>query len=633
MTKTKNTKRALLSSVLALMMCIAMLIGSTFAWFTDNVSSKDNKIKAGNLDIQLLMADGTDTYTDISDSTNPIFGVGSSAQNNNAETLWEPGKTQVAYLAIKNNGNLALKYKVALDVENVSKNLYEVMEYDIIADAKYDSVKTWESGNSVVEGMQIITTDVPLAAGEIHYFALAIHMKEEAGNNYQAGQVNFDLTVLATQDTVESDSFNNQYDKDATYSLIEPSLVSAVFGDYTAEIEVPAGSAGGNYTLDIPEDKVELINDAGKVSLKFDMSLLNNGNKVSSSGVEYLVTIQLPHPFIEVEKILHNGVTVKNFTFDEDTCTISFTTTSFSPFEIRYKDYVDPSFALEYTNENDQYRIAKGMFVGKNPVELDAALNATDSKYIAVDFVKDGVKYYVVSERATTVFVSADATAEYVGDNGKFSTENVDFRSNQSGNLYKVFGNFEGSIKNNDSSTVYLLPGTYSEDTVINVISSVDIIGLGDTDEVKVIKVSGSYSNKHLFNCTGTKGDYIRVTLRNMYLDVNAKNLNSAGKYYWQNNAAVQSIRKTMVKCYDLTINKTSGQPFIVNATNDVDGVLYPAYMYVENCDLNGTSVYDKSGDYYFYHYDLTCKGNAYTFNSGNNVKNVRMDANDWIWD
>ena len=633
MTKTNNTKRALLSSVLALMMCMAMLIGSTFAWFTDNVSSKNNKIRAGNLDIQLLMADSTGTYNDISDSTEPIFGTGSIAQNNNAETLWEPGKTQVAYLAIKNNGSLALKYKVALDVENVSKNLYKVMQYDIIADAKPNSVKTWESGNNVEEGMQIITTDVPLAVGAIHYFALAIHMNEEAGNDHQAGQVNFDLTVLATQDTVENDSFNNQYDKDASYSLVEPSIVSAVFGDYKAEVEVPAGSSEGNYSLDIPEDKVELINDAGQASLKFDMSLLNNGNKVSSSGVEYPVTIQLPHPFIDVEEILHNGEPVSNFTFNEATCSISFTTTNFSPFEVKYKDYAAPSFALEYTSENKQYHITKGMFVGKNPVEFDATLKAANSKYIAVDFVKDGVKYYVVSERATTVFVSADATAEYVGDNGMFSADNIDFRSNQSDNLYKVFGNFEGSIKNNDSSTVYLLPGTYSEDTVIQVISSVDIIGLGDTDEVKVIKVKGSYSNKHLFDCTGTREEYIQVTLHNLYLDANAYNLNKKGTGYFQNNAAVQAIRKTMVKCYDLTIDKTSSQPFIVNATNAVDGVLYPAYMYVENCNLNGTSVYDKSGDYYFYHYGLTCKGNAYIFNSGNHVKNIRMDANDWIWD
>lgn len=222
MTKAKSTKSALLLSALSLLMCVSMLIGSTFAWFTDSVTSGGNKIVAGTLDIQLLMHDGS-TYADISDSDKPIFGEGSIAQNVNSETLWEPGKTQVAYLAIKNNGNLALKYKVALDVQNVSKDLYEVMEYDIIPDAKPDSVKSWTDGKAVAEGIQSVSFDVSLAVGATHYFALAIHMDEAAGNNYQGGQVNFDLTVLAAQDTVESDSFDDQYDKEATY---DPLMIS-----------------------------------------------------------------------------------------------------------------------------------------------------------------------------------------------------------------------------------------------------------------------------------------------------------------------------------------------------------------------------------------------------------------------
>lgn len=219
MTKTKSTKRALLMSALALLMCVSMLIGSTFAWFTDSVTSSGNKIKAGTLDIQLLMDGDVDgTYDDISNNNSPIFGEGSIAQNNNAETLWEPGKTQVAYLAIKNNGNLALKYTVGLDVQNVSKDLYEVMEYAIVPDADANhKVTSWTSGNSVEVGTQSVSGDVSLPVGATHCFALVIHMDEEAGNEYQGGEVNFDLTVLATQDTVESDSFNNQYDKDAVY--------------------------------------------------------------------------------------------------------------------------------------------------------------------------------------------------------------------------------------------------------------------------------------------------------------------------------------------------------------------------------------------------------------------------------
>ena len=219
MTKTKSTKRALLMSALALLVCVSMLIGSTFAWFTDSVTSSGNKIKAGTLDIQLLMdADVDGTYEDISNSTSPIFGGDSIAQNNNADTLWEPGKTQVAYLAIRNGGNLDLEYTVGLNVQNVSKDLYEVMEYAIVADADKDApVTSWTSGNSVVEGTQSVSGDVALKVGETHYFALVIHMNEDAGSEYMGGQVNFDLTVLATQTNSESDSFGSSYDMYAEY--------------------------------------------------------------------------------------------------------------------------------------------------------------------------------------------------------------------------------------------------------------------------------------------------------------------------------------------------------------------------------------------------------------------------------
>ena len=221
----KATKRALLTSVMALVMCVVMLVGTTFAWFTDTASTAVNKIQAGNLDVELLMHNG-EKYVNISKEKKPIFGSDTStvAQNNNLNTLWEPGKTQVAYLAIENKGNLALKYKVALNVTNPAdgKDLYKVMQYAIVPDAKLDSapVQSWTTGSNVTVGQQPVSGEVSLAVGATHYFALLVHMDELAGNNYQNGKVEFDLTVYATQDTVENDSFGNTYDKDATYPVV-----------------------------------------------------------------------------------------------------------------------------------------------------------------------------------------------------------------------------------------------------------------------------------------------------------------------------------------------------------------------------------------------------------------------------
>ena len=228
----KATKRALLTSVMALVMCVVMLVGTTFAWFTDTASTGVNKIQAGNLDVELLMykkiTDESYDYVNISKEKEPIFGSGTSAvaQNNNLDTLWEPGKTQVAYLAIKNEGNLALKYKVALNVTNPvdGKDLYKVMQYAIVPDAKNDNGKvtgwTASDGKTVDVGQQPVSGEVSLAVGATHYFALLVHMDELAGNNYQNGKVDFDLTVYATQDTLEFDSFGKDYDENATYPVV-----------------------------------------------------------------------------------------------------------------------------------------------------------------------------------------------------------------------------------------------------------------------------------------------------------------------------------------------------------------------------------------------------------------------------
>ncbi len=228
----KATKRALLTSVMALVMCVVMLVGTTFAWFTDTASTAVNKIVAGNLDVELLMykkiTDESYDYVNISKDKNPIFGSDTSAvaQNNNLDTLWEPGKTQVAYLAIENKGNLALKYKVALNVTNPvdGKDLYKVMQYAIVPDAKNDNGKvtgwTASDGKTVDVGQQPVSGEVSLAVGATHYFALLVHMDELAGNNYQNGKVDFDLTVYATQDTVEFDSFGKDYDENATYPVV-----------------------------------------------------------------------------------------------------------------------------------------------------------------------------------------------------------------------------------------------------------------------------------------------------------------------------------------------------------------------------------------------------------------------------
>ena len=196
MTNRKSTKRALLGSVMAMVLCLAMLVGATFAWFTDTASTGVNKIQAGNLDVQLVDENGNSL-----EGKTLEFKKAANAAEGEA-VLWEPGCTyELPAVYVKNNGNLALKYKVAITGINGSAKLNEAIDWTI-NDAD-------------------LSADHSLSAGATSE-ALTIkgHMKESAGNEYMNESIDgIAITVYATQDAVESDSFNSTYDANATYPV------------------------------------------------------------------------------------------------------------------------------------------------------------------------------------------------------------------------------------------------------------------------------------------------------------------------------------------------------------------------------------------------------------------------------
>ena len=197
MTNRKSTKRALLGSVMAMVLCLAMLVGATFAWFTDTASTGVNKIQAGNLDVQLVDENGNSL-----EGKTLEFKKAANAAEGEA-VLWEPGCTyELPAVYVKNNGKLALKYKVAITGINGSAKLNEVIDWTI-NDAD-------------------LSADHSLSAGATSE-ALTIkgHMQESAGNDYMNESIDgIAITVYATQDAVESDSFKNTYDENATYPVV-----------------------------------------------------------------------------------------------------------------------------------------------------------------------------------------------------------------------------------------------------------------------------------------------------------------------------------------------------------------------------------------------------------------------------
>ena len=276
---SKSTKRALISSTLAILMCAAMLIGTTFAWFTDTASTAVNKIQAGNLDVKLMYSTDMVTWKEATDQTK-LF---------EDSALWEPGYTQVVYLKVVNAGNLALKYEAGFSKnytsnrgKNVNGDWYRVDNYLKIGTAetatKFANREAVWSAIAATEktlAKDVMLTDgwITLKAGESSKpFAMAIYMPTSVGNEANASRLRpssvsgLGIEVRATQATVESDSFGTDYDANAatvlkrveytdgehtvTGNIQANGTAGAIHGTGTAKITVDATTVYGTYVRD-----------------------------------------------------------------------------------------------------------------------------------------------------------------------------------------------------------------------------------------------------------------------------------------------------------------------------------------------------------------------------------------------
>ena len=266
MTKTKTTKRSLVMSALALFICVSMLIGSTYAWFTDTVTSSGNKIQSGTLKIDLEMLDKDGTWSSIKDSEEAIFDY----QN------WEPGYTDVKVLKVENEGTLALKWMAKFVSAFELTALADVIDVYVcpseteIAYPADRNLDGYERVGTVAEFVNTIetTTTGKLEAGDSAYLGIALKMQESAGNEYQGMDLGgeFDIMIMATQLTSEEDSFDDQYDKDAKY---------------TAEVDtfkanLAAAKAGDTVTFNLTQDAY--LGEGEKLLAPVGVNVVINGN-------------------------------------------------------------------------------------------------------------------------------------------------------------------------------------------------------------------------------------------------------------------------------------------------------------------------------------------------------------------
>ena len=341
MTNRKSTKRALLGSVMAMVLCLAMLVGATFAWFTDTASTGVNKIQAGNLDVALEMKDAAGQWVSAEGKTLDFVKAAAGEQ-----VLWEPGCTYtLPELRVVNNGNLALKYKVIITGINGS--------------AKLNTVIDWTIGDVAMGAEQ------HLAAGESNVFTIKGHMKESAGNEYMNESIDgIAITVVATQDTVESDSFGKDYDADAEYPVVAVANVNTNGDtvlkdkeeDHTIQVTVPAGALDEG----VQSLKLEVVKSATPAGVQvastessqsYEVTLKDqSGNAVSTNGTLMTVEMNVGKNRTAL-KLYHDGEKMTNdsgtltdaadhYVYDAATGYVTMKVSHFSPFTAVFaRDY------------------------------------------------------------------------------------------------------------------------------------------------------------------------------------------------------------------------------------------------------------------------------------------------------
>ena len=301
-------RKALLISALSTMMCLTMLLGTTFAWFTDTASTSVNTVNAGDLKLGLeyayaagsSAAEDTATWQPVKGISNNTAILKDVGTHGVADKAWEPGLAKYVQLKVKNDGDLSLKYKLGLVIEeetagrNTANRTIKLSNY--LQAAILDGAQNFDSSEaaiSAVEGKAEI-----LSKGCI------------TGGNLYPAQKNVEATALSAEGAENTDNRPNEkiitivvyYPESATKAtsaLDEKSVPKISIGvrAFAGQLADESDSNGDSYdenaplvTASTPEELTKAIEDA----LPGDTIALTDNIEISSAlTIDKELTIDL----------------------------------------------------------------------------------------------------------------------------------------------------------------------------------------------------------------------------------------------------------------------------------------------------------------------------------------------------
>lgn len=256
----KSKRNVFVSAILTITMCLSLIAGGTYAWFTDTASTAVNKIQSGNLDVKLEYSTNCSAWANVTENTK-VF---------QESTSWEPGRTEIVYLRVTNAGSLAMKYSVGIynlydsTGKNVAGDKYRLSDFVKLGAA--ETTAAYADRQTAIDAVSGTADTLyhigdkgiigaSLKANESKTYAMVLYMPTEVGNEanpknsdpYWAAKVSFGISVYATQATAESDSFDDIYDNNVptvmasksashgTYEITENMQANGRYGAIQAE--------------------------------------------------------------------------------------------------------------------------------------------------------------------------------------------------------------------------------------------------------------------------------------------------------------------------------------------------------------------------------------------------------------
>ncbi len=410
----KTTKRALLLSALSMLLCVSMLVGSTFAWFTDTATTGVNTIQAGNLDIDIV-----DAKTGESLEGESLGFVKEDGSAITGPILWEPGCRYLLQPAkLVNKGNLWVKYTVKISGYNApaqGADLAKVIDV-------YEGEKHIGTLSEVLTGGILVAESTLAPKGETGAIAefgkLKLVMQETAGNEYMNKSISgVSIKVFATQYTKETDSFNDQYDAnafypeamignkqfktfaeavaaavdgdtitltDGTYTMVNTSADITITGTKDAVLSLPRNLACSGATITF--DGITIAGDANPDKDKWHTEQLKEATKAvyKNCTIKNLITV---YPYSEFESCVF-----ENYAADQ------YSVFAYNSAKLTDCTFNTPSKAIKLFNEGSSGALTLDVTnCTFNASEIDKAAIEIDSTRLS-----DPTKYTVNINNCTT---------------------------------------------------------------------------------------------------------------------------------------------------------------------------------------------------------------------------------------